>query len=226
MEQKREYLRKMSVLINPLLNRSGMIIDSPFEYLATKKKLMIVGYNPGNVPDNNKTTIDEDWLRHINNEDFNALNESWGSYLPGDHPIQIFYQRLIDNTHLTEADVLYTNLYWERSNGIKDLEIDPILEKQCKDGFFLNIKTHQPECICFIGHSTQESVSKEWASVSLGCGEINYPWGDSQVIKFHRMKFNNHRVATFSIPHQSRFGIGYDQERLESVTNALDRCLN
>ena len=43
MEQKREYLRKMSVLINPLLNRSGMIIDSPFEYLATKKKLMIVG---------------------------------------------------------------------------------------------------------------------------------------------------------------------------------------
>jgi hypothetical protein len=37
-----------------------------FEYLASKKKLMIVGYNPGNVPEDNKNTIDEDWVKDIN----------------------------------------------------------------------------------------------------------------------------------------------------------------
>ena len=226
MQEKAEYLNRMSDLINPLLNRSGMIINSPFEYLAKKKKLMIVGYNPGNVPDINKTTINEDWLRHTNDESFNPLHESWGHYLPGCHPIQIFYQRLIDNTDLNETDILYTNLYWERSNGIEDLEIDPILEKQCKKAFFLNLETHQPECICFIGHSTEEIVSKEWAASSFRDGQPDdYPWGN-QKIKFQKIRFPENTIRTFSIPHQSRFGIGYHDKRLESVLKALYRCLN
>ena len=229
MQKKTNYLNRMSDLINPLLNRSGMIINSPFEYLATKKRLMIVGFNPGGVPNHNETTIEEDWSRHISDESFNALKESWGQdkiLIPGNHPIQIFYQKLIDNTDLAEEDILYTNLYWQRSKSVSDLRIDSILEKQCKEGFLLNLETHQPESICFLGHQTHDHISKEWASVSLACGEINYPWGNSQVIKFHRMKFENFRVGTFSVPHPSRFGIGDNQNRLDSILKALNRCLD
>ena len=229
MQKKTNYLNRMSDLINPLLNRSGMIIDSPFEYLATKKRLMIVGFNPGGVPDHNETTIEEDWMRHTSDESFNALKESWGQdkiLIPGNHPIQIFYQKLIDNTDLTEEDILYTNLYWQRSKSVSDLRIDSILEKQCKEGFLLNLETHQPECICFIGHSTEEIVSKEWAASSFRDGQPDdYPWGN-QKIKFQKIRFPENTIRTFSIPHQSRFGIGYHDKRLESVLKALYRCLN
>ena len=95
---KNLYLQELNGLIRPLQSRSGMVINSPFKYLASKKKLMIVGYNPGGVPDTNETTIAEDWMRHTSDENFNALTESWGQHqalIAGSHPIQKFYQAII-----------------------------------------------------------------------------------------------------------------------------------
>ena len=230
------YIEALGSLIKPIENRSGMIINSPFKYLGSKKRLMIAGYNPGDVPDDNKTTINEDWLRHTNDESFNALHdESWGKYLPGYHPIQIFYKKLIDNTDLTEMDILYTNVFFQRSQGIPDLVVDSIIEKQCKKVFLLNLEIHKPDAICFLGDDAQEYVSKEWASVSLACGEINYPWSDVEgskeyTIKFYRMEFGDTSINVFSVPHQSKFRIGsnpqYWKRRLEAILIALNRSLN
>lgn len=222
---KSEYLETFNELIRPIQSRSGMVINSPFQYLAKKKKLMIVGYNPGGVPDANETTIQEDWIRHTSDESFNALTESWGqhqSLMAGSHPIQRLYQAIIDSTDLKEGDILYTNMYWQRSKSITDLKIDRILEKQCKKGFLLNLVIHQPESICFLGHKTYDQIVKDWSEVSFPCGAIDYPWGETQSIKLYRMKFLDFRVKAFSIPHPSRFGIGNDPDRLDAILQALD----
>ena len=223
---KSEYLETFNELIRPLQSRSGMVINSPFKYLASKKKLMIVGYNPGGVPDTNETTIAEDWMRHTSDENFNALTESWGQHqtlIAGSHPIQRFYQAIIDSSDLTEEDILYTNMYWQRSKSIADLTIDPILEEQCKEGFLLNLIIHQPESICFLGHKTHDQIVKDWSELSFPCGAIDYPWGETQSIKLYRMKFQDFRVKAFSVPHPSRFGIGNDPDRLDAILQALDR---
>ena len=223
------YTNTMEGLIKPIINRSGMVINSPFKYLGTKKKLMIVGFNPGGVPDDSETTIGQDWERHKNDLNFNALTESWGQnkiLIPGSHPIQEFYQSIINNSNLKEEDILYTNLYWQRSKSVSDLSIDPILDNQCREGFLLHLSTHEPDCICFLGHGTKDHVSSEWANVSFNCGQINYPWGHTQTVKLQRMKFENFRVKTFSVPHPSRFRLGNNQERLDSILNALSKCLD
>ena len=58
------YLDKLKDLSKPISLRSGMLINSPYKYLGSKKKLLMVGFNPGGVPSYLETTIDEDFNRH------------------------------------------------------------------------------------------------------------------------------------------------------------------
>jgi len=220
-----KYFEKFEDLIRPVSWRSGMVINSPFEYLTSKKKLLMVGHNPGGVPEESNTTIKEDWIRHLDDPSFNALKESWGSYpekFPGNHPIQLLYKAFLDNTSLTEEDILSTNVYWERTKSTELLKVDARIERSCKEGFLYNLEVHQPDCICFLGHGTVD-VAGKWASVNLSRGSSNYPWGSNQKIKFQRMKFNGTGINTFSIPHPSRFGFGNDPERLTSILKALKK---
>ena len=64
----------------------------------------------------------------------------------------------------------------------------------------------------------------KWATVNLSKGSSSYPWGDDQIIKFQRMKFNGIGFNTLSIPHPSRFGFGYDPERLSAILKGLEKC--
>ena len=160
-----------------------------FEF-NSKKKLIMVGHNPGGVPEESNTTIKEDWNRHLDDLSFNALKESWGSYpekYPGTHPIQLLYKALLDNTSLTEEDILSTNVYWKRSKSTELLKVDASLERSCKEGFMYNLEVHQPDCICFLGHASADMAGK-WAKVNLTGGSYTYPWGNEQVIKFPPVK--------------------------------------
>ena len=143
----KDYLDKLKVLSDPISLRSGMLINSPYEFLCSKKKLFMVGFNPGGVPDYSETTIGEDFRRHSEDLSFDAMEECWGSNqikAPGCHPIQLLYQAFINHTSIEKVDVLVTNLFWQRSPSSKDLIIDDKLEKICRDGFLLNTETHQP----------------------------------------------------------------------------------
>ena len=221
-----EYFEKFEDLIRPIGWRSGMVINSPFEFLASKKKLMMVGHNPGGVPQESETTIKEDWIRHLDDPSFNALKESWGSYpekLPGTHPIQLLYKALLDNTSLTEEDILSTNVYWKRTKTTELLKVDTSLERSCREGFLYNLEVHEPDCIFFLGHGSVDIAGK-WATVNLSKGSSSYPWGNDQIIKFQRMKFNGIGFNTLSIPHPSRFGFGNDPERLTAILMGLEKC--
>lgn len=221
---KDNYLNNLRDLLNPIGNRSGMIINSAFKDLATPKKLMMVGFNPGGVPSDLMTSIKEDFTRHSKNPSFNALNERWGNHSSGNHPIQLLYQALIKNTELVSGDILKTNIFWQRSADIDKLKIDALLENNCRKGLLLNIKTHQPKSIIFLGHKAAETA-KTWADMSSDDGERSYPWGKSnQKIKFYSMKFDDHRVKAFSIPHPSRFGFGSDMYRLAAILKAANKC--
>ena len=67
------YLSSLEALTNSIGNRSGMIINTPYKHLADIKKLMMVGYNPGGVPNEVMTSISEDFKRHLDDFSFNAL---------------------------------------------------------------------------------------------------------------------------------------------------------
>lgn len=219
------YFEKLKVLSEPISLRSGMLINSPYEYLCSKKKLFMVGFNPGGVPDYSETTIIEDFNRHLEDLSFDAMEECWGSNqikAPGCHPIQLLYHAFLNHTSLEKGDVLVTNLFWQRSPSSKDLIIDDKLEKICRDGFLLNIEIHQPETICFLGHETAKHViDMGWSDICLLRGFSKYPWGENHKIKNYRMKFNGKSINTFSIPHPSRFGFGNSHQRLYSIINAL-----
>lgn len=219
------YLDKLKDLSKPISLRSGMLINSPYKYLGSKKKLLMVGFNPGGVPSYSETTIDEDFNRHEEDLSFNAMEECWGANqikAPGCHPIQLLYQAFLNHTSLEEEDVLVTNLYWQRSQSSKDLIIDDKLERACREGFLLNAESHQPETICFLGHETASHlIDMRWSNICLMRGSSKYPWGENQKIKNYRMKFNGKSINTFSIPHPSRFGFGNSSERLSSILDAL-----
>ena len=204
---KDNYLNNLRDLLNPIGNRSGMIINSAFKDLATPKKLMMVGFNPGGVPSDLMTSIKEDFTRHSKNPSLNALKERWGNHAPGKHSIQLLYQALIDNTKLESEDILKTNVYWQRSSDISSLKIDTLLEKICRKGFLLNIKIHQPKSIMFLGIDARK-IAEKWSDVTLSIGDSHYPWGTAQKIRFYSMKFDGYRVKAFSIPHPSHFPHG------------------
>jgi hypothetical protein len=155
------------------------------------------------------------------------MEECWGANqikAPGCHPIQLLYQAFLNNTSLEEEDVLVTNLYWQRSQSSKELIIDDKLERVCREGFLLNIESHEPETICFLGHETASHlINNGWSNICLMRGSSKYPWGENQKIKNYRMKFNDKSINTFSIPHPSRFGFGNSSERLSSILDALIR---
>ena len=226
--KNRTFMGKIDQLIRPISQRSGMVINTPYKHLGSKKRLLIVGFNPGGVPDYSKTTIEGDWIRHKEDISFNAMNESWGGIQeksPGSHPIQLLYKAFLVNTALKEEDILVTNLYWQRSQTSKKLVVDQKLENICKDGFLLNLEEHNPEAICFLGHQTARSiVNQGWSSICLMTGTTNYPWGQSQEIKSYRMKFNGRGINTFSLPHPSRFGFANDPERLSAILKGLEKC--
>jgi len=222
----KQYFKKFEDLIRPIGWRSGMVINSPFEFLTSKKRLMMVGHNPGGVPNESNTTIKEDWNRHLENPSFNALKESWGSYpkkYPGNHPIQLLYKAFLDKTSLTEEDILSTNVYWKRTKTTELLKVDNPLERSCREGFLYNVEVHQPDCICFLGHASADIAGK-WSKVNLSGGSYTYPWGNEQIIKIKRMKFNGRGINTFSIPHPSRFGFGNDLKRLSAILIGLQTC--
>jgi len=223
----RTYVDKVNKLIEPLSLRSGMVINTPYRHLGSKKKLLMVGFNPGGVPSYSETTIDEDFSRHTEDLSFNAMEECWGANqikAPGCHPIQLLYQAFLNNTSLEEEDVLVTNLYWQRSQSSKELIIDDKLERVCREGFLLNIESHEPETICFLGHETASHlINNGWSNICLMRGSSKYPWGENQKIKNYRMKFNDKSINTFSIPHPSRFGFSNSFERLSSILDALIR---
>ena len=223
----RTYVDKVNKLIEPLSFRSGMVINTPYRYLGSKKKLLMVGFNPGGVPSYSETTIYEDFNRHEEDLFFNAMEECWGANqikAPGCHPIQLLYQAFLNNTSLEEEDVLVTNLYWQRSQSSKELIIDDKLERVCREGFLLNIESHEPETICFLGHETASHlINNGWSNICLMRGSSKYPWGENQKIKNYRMKFNDKSINTFSIPHPSRFGFSNSFERLSSILDALIR---
>ena len=221
--QKKLYMANIDKLINPIGNRSGMIVNSAYKDLATPKKLLMVGFNPGGVPSDLMTSIKEDFVRHIENPSFNALNERWGNHASGNHPIQLLYRALIKHTELVSGDILKTNIYWQRSTDIDKLKIDLLLENNCREGLLLNIKTHQPKSIIFLGHKAAETAQK-WADISFNNGDIKYPWGNNHKIKFYSMKFDDHRIKAFSIPHPSRFGFGGDMYRLAAILKAANKC--
>ena len=223
------YLDKLKDLSKPISLRSGMLINTPYKYLGSKKKLLMVGFNPGNVPEYSETTIDEDWNRHSEDLSFNAMDECWGANpikAPGCHPIQLLYQAFINknNTSLGKEDVLVTNLYWQRSKSIKKLDIDDKLKKACYEGFLISLEEHQPDTICFLGHNTAEEVRKNrWTEICLVKTPTKYPWGQNQKVRNYRMKFNGKGINTFSIPHPSRFGFGNNPERLTSILDTLKK---
>ena len=216
------YLNSLEALTNSIGNRSGMIINTPYKHLADIKKLMMVGYNPGGVPSEVMTSISEDFKRHLDDFSFNALEETWGDHIEGAHPIQRLYQDLINNTELEKKDIFQTNVYWQRSVSTDELRIDPELEKNCKKGFFLNIETHRPKSILFLGHQAAE-VAQDWSDVTLPIGRIFYPWGSNQSVKLYSMKFDGYRVKAFSIPHPSRFAHGDNQDRFRAILEAVNK---
>ena len=220
---KDNYLNNLRDLMNPISERSGMIINTPYNHLAETKKLLMVGFNPGGVPSDLMTSIKEDFTRHSENPSFNALDERWGNHASGNHPIQLLYQALIKYTELMSSDILQTNIYWQRSSDINKLKIDSMLENNCREGLILNIKTHKPKSIIFLGHKAAETAQK-WADNSFSNDDIKYPWGNNHKIKFYSMKFNNHRIKAFSIPHPSRFGFGSDMYRLAAILKAANNC--
>ena len=217
-----DYFTNFEKLIDPIGRRDGMVINSPFCDLGTKKRLIMIGHNPGGVSEGSNTSIKEDWNRHINDPFFNALEEDWDGK-KGTHPIQLLNRMLIENTSLNQSDILSTNVYWKRSKNSEQLKVDAILEKKCRDGFLYNLEVHIPDCILFLGHASSDIASR-WASGSLSKGSALFPWGNDQVIKFKKMKFNeNGFINTLSIPHPSRFRLGRNSERISSVIEALDR---
>ena len=86
-----------------------------------------------------------------------------------------------------------------------------------------NLEVHEPDCIFFLGHGSVDIAGK-WATVNLSKGSSSYPWGNDQIIKFQRMKFNGIGFNTLSIPHPSRFGFGNDPERLSAILMGLEEC--
>ena len=221
---KINYLNSLKDLFNPISNRSGMIINTPYKHLAETKKLMMVGFNPGGVPSENMTTIREDFKRHLDDSSFNALNEEWGKFAAGEHPIQKLYQALIRNTELEPKDILKTNIYWERSSGIPELKIDSIIEKICRKGFLLNIKAHKPKSIMFLSDKSRK-IAEKWSDTSLPIGISRYPWGTAPIkIRLYSMKFDGHYVKAFSIPHPSQFSHGDNPDRLNAILEAAKKC--
>ena len=93
----KDYFKNFEKFINPIGYRDGMVINSPFSHLGSKKKLMMVGHNPGGVSQESNTNIKEDWNRHMADPSFNALNEDWDGE-EGTHPIQLLNTTLIENT--------------------------------------------------------------------------------------------------------------------------------
>ena len=217
----KDYFKKFEKLIDPIGRRDGMVINSPFCHLGTKKRLMMVGHNPGGVSVRSKTSIKEDWNRHTNDPFFNALEEDWDGK-KGKHPIQLLNKILIENTTLKQRDILSTNVYWLRSRNSEQLKVDALLEKKCRDGFLYNLEVHKPDCVLFLGHVSSDIASR-WACGCLPKGSAIFPWGNDQVIKFKKMKFNkNGFINTISIPHPSRFRLGKNSERISSIIKALE----
>jgi hypothetical protein len=233
--QNKQFIEKLKTIVSPLGDRSGMVINTEFKYLATHKELMIVGFNPAIVKKENMTIIDEDLDRHISDENYNSLNDNWkGGHRK--HGIQQLYFYLLEHSYLTEKDILYTNVIWERSPSVIDLKFTSELDEICKKGFLLNLQAHKPKAICFIGDDAQKYVSENWASKSSHCGkDIPYPWSDTEgtkkyTIRNYLMEFAETSINAFTIPHQSRFGIGrnpqYWKRRLEAILVALNKSLN
>lgn len=218
-----DFYKTFEKFINPIGYRDGMVINSPFSHLGSEKKLMMVGHNPGGVSQESNTSIKEDWSRHMADPSFNALKEDWDGK-EGTHPIQLLNTTLIENTSLNQNDILSTNVYWKRSKNSEQLNVDAILEKNCKDGFLYNLEVHQPDCILFLGHASAD-IATRWACRSTSLKRPTpFPWGNDQLIKYKKLSFNKIGVFnTVSIPHPSRFRIGENQDRVISILEALDR---
>ena len=151
-----------------LQHKSGIVFYSGRAAFSGRRKLYILGLNPGGDPTKQASNTVE-WhtskvLREKPDKWSEYSDESWEGKPPGKHGIQPRILHLLKNLELEPGEVPSSNLVFARSRKASDIAW-PQLAKVCWPFHGAVIKQLQPRVILCLGKDVGEFVRKKTRAV-------------------------------------------------------------
>ena len=212
-QNARDYLKEKGIL-----EESGCVLYSAFSTLK-RGRFYILGLNPGGTPDS-KDTIAQD-LEELPTYNTNAyIDEAWGRYKPGKHPLQ-YQLKLLIESKLGEnlREICASNLIFRRSKNQNEINY-PDSADLCWPVHQMILDIVKPDVIITFGNGSispyaylknkylknndSNSEKTKWAD-----------WGNWKCKAF-RAKNEDHDTLVLGIPHLSRYRV---RGRKEEVIN-------